>query len=702
LIKGLSFFFIFFVFLSLTGASQTDTIVLEEVSVTATRSEKNTFDIPLPITIIDRKEIEKKSPQNIGDILRDVAGIELHHDGTPWSVKPRIRGLFANRILILVDGNRYNSHVGALTGGVNLGTIDINQVERIEVIRGPSSVLYGSDAIGGVINIITRKAVKDKSYITGNSTLTYNTANSSKKILTQVEGSDKNFSIFLGATAIKAENTDTPDGRLSNSQFEDRNIDLHIGYNFSKNNSMELGWQHFKGEDIGTPPYTMQQKPLVTGKIDMPEISRDLIFLNYKAKNISSSFVSLELKSYFHKVDHYFTMETNITPFIPTKPIRIAVEGDGNMDIETYGFTTQGVFMLGDKHLFTTGIDFYRDRVSGPSTTETKVKLYNWLPLYKKHEYGEPLDGTLDSIGIFFQDEIFLSEKFLPTVALRYDRFKSENEGDESSLKKEETDEAISGSIGFLYKINKNINLLLNAGLAFRAPNLKERYYKGPVPGGGTLIGNPSLDSEKSFNIDLGIKARFSKLSGNFTLFSNEIKDFIVYSNVKNKTRTTTYKNVGEARIYGFEGDVDYQLTSEWSSFFNISYARGEDKKEGDPLEAMPPLNSIVGLRYEKSNLLKIPGKFWGEFSAHIFCKQDRIPDDWGRESKTPGFTYFDLRTGLAIPGFDIFREIELNLSIRNITDKRYKSFPVVSFGEWDDGLVQAGRSFMVSLSCKF
>ena len=685
-----------------TSAKEEDPeIKLGDVVVTATRYEKESFDTPLSITVIDQEEIEQKSPQNIGELLKVLPGVEIQHDGTAWVSKPRIRGLSSNRVLILIDGNRYNSHVGALTGGVDLSTIDVEQIEKIEVIHGPASMLYGSDAIGGIINIITKRAKGKKSYLTGSSTFRYSKVNTGRKGRIEIEGRENGLSFLLGLSKRKADDVKIPGGKLYNSQFEDENLDLSLGYDFSDKHTLELKWQRFRGKDIGTPAYTMEERyALVRGIISMPRVNRDLVSLRYKADDLSPWLSSLEVRAYFHRIDHDFIMNTHIIPRIPTRPIRIAVDGKGAMCLDTYGISSFGVFRLGEHHLLTSGMDINRDKADGPSKTDTSVRLYG-LRLFNTHKRTEPLNGTFDSLGLFLQDEIYFTERLFPILSLRYDWFRSKNKVSSQGRKAKETDQAFSGSLGVLYQLNSNLHLVSNLTTAFRAPNLKERFYIGTVPGGFTLVGNPRLGPERSFNVDLGIKAKFPKCTGSFTVYLNEMKDLIVYAPFSHEIRTTTYKNVGKAQIFGFEGNLDYNLTSKWFTFLSLSYARGKDKKEGDPLEAIPPLKLITGFRHERDIIFPLHGRLWGELSGRIFSKQGRIPKDWGERSKTPGFAVFDVRIGLSLPSLWHFKASRLILSLENITNKRYSSFPAVSSKGWDDSLIQPGRNFVLSLNFK-
>ena len=128
----------------------------DQLVVTASRQEESSADIPAPITVIDRQMIEQTQPEKMADLFKQIPGVEIDGEG-PFRGLPVIRGFSSNRVLILVDGQRLNNARESTSfAGIQPGLVNLSEVERIEVLRGPASVQYGSDAIGGVVNIITR------------------------------------------------------------------------------------------------------------------------------------------------------------------------------------------------------------------------------------------------------------------------------------------------------------------------------------------------------------------------------------------------------------------------------------------------------------------------------------------------------------------------------------------------------------------
>ena len=137
------------------GAQAQEAVELEKTVVTATKTERLIQDVPASISVITSEEIERKGATSVADLLRDVPGVEIMLNSSPASQRVMIRGEASQRTLILIDGQKISENK-SMDGAPML--IDPNMIERIEVIKGPASVLYGSEAIGGVVNIITKKA----------------------------------------------------------------------------------------------------------------------------------------------------------------------------------------------------------------------------------------------------------------------------------------------------------------------------------------------------------------------------------------------------------------------------------------------------------------------------------------------------------------------------------------------------------------
>ncbi|MEJ2581604.1 MAG: TonB-dependent receptor plug domain-containing protein, partial [Acidobacteriota bacterium] len=183
-------------------ATEEGRVFRDQIVVTPGRQEQASGDAPAPITVFDRDSIEKIQPEKMADLFKNIPGVEIDGEG-PFRGLPVIRGLSSNRVLILVDGQRLNNSRESTTfAGIQPALVNLSEVERIEVLRGPASVQYGSDAIGGVINIITRQpnlgAQDFKVY--GDVALEYGTISDSQAGRVSVTGTGSGFSFYAGGS----------------------------------------------------------------------------------------------------------------------------------------------------------------------------------------------------------------------------------------------------------------------------------------------------------------------------------------------------------------------------------------------------------------------------------------------------------------------------------------------------------------------
>jgi len=709
---------------------------IDEIVITATKYEKSSFETPTPITVIDRDEIDRISPANIGELLKNVPGIEIHHDNTPGITKARIRGLSANRVVILIDGRRWNSHVSSLTGGVYLNEIDVNQIERIEVLHGPGTVHYGSGAIGGAINIITKKTPKStEKYFSAGSILKYGSVNKMKSVRVEAEFGVNGFHSIIGISKKGADDVNTPEGKLEHSNYKDTSIDIRGGYVINDKQSTSFSVTSFRGE-VYTPSTEMKNIPMeikdIIGNFDLPtmysnvdcifdipQMDRDAFALDYDIKKPFSWLDSFTLSTHGQKERMNYINTTTIRPYIMPGNIGVVINGELNTD--TYSTQAKGMsgFDYGFSQILTFGMEYSKDKAKAPSIVDTNISIMEMtLPnqilqpminlftnlglnipenFTKLHTEDSLVDGVCENIGFYLQDEIELFEDLWMTLGGRFDYFKAEN----NITGKKYTDNSVTGGISLLYSLTDSINLTGSAAIGFRAPSLEERFYVGAVPGGSLLMGNPDIKSEESINYEAGIKMRYFDFSGNITGFYNRINNYILMA-ASDKFVNLTFANKGKVEIYGIEGNFDYQISQKYSVFSSMSYARGEDKIGKDPLEGIPPFKTILGLRYSKDNInLLKKGKFWAEIYAKIYAKQDRVPNEWTEKQKTPAFTVYDFRMGINIPSFNFFKSASLTFAIENFTDKAYKSFPMICMHGWDDSLIQPGRNYLVTLNLK-
>ena len=703
-------------------------IKIGDIVVTATKYEKSAFDTHLPVTVIDREEIERMSPANIGDLLKTVAGVEIHHDGTPGITKARIRGLSANRVLVLLDGKRWNSHVSSLTGGVYLNEVDVNQIERIEVLHGPGTVLYGSGAMGGVINIITKKSQKGKDdYFDTNLSTKYAGVNDLRSGRIEFKFGTKRFNSLAGVTVKEAGDVKTPEGMLDHSSYKDTSLDLHSRYIINDQQSIAFSVNSFKGE-METPLTVMKDveeemfgMTLVTDVdciFDIPRADRDTFALNYEFRDLFPWLDSLDFSAHVQNERMEYINTTTIFPHLMPGNINVVLHG--KLETDTYSAQARGLCSpdLIRPQILTIGMEYYRDEAKAPSDMNVDVLIMEFdIPLTvlehgielagllgldlpsqfsELHSEGDLVDGSFDNIAFYVQDEIEVFDDLWINIGGRFDHYRTKD----NLIRKESEDDSVTGGIGLVFSLSDGIKLTGSFSKGFRAPSLEERFYVGAVPGGAQLRGNHEVNSEESINYEAGIKVLYSDFSASITGFVNKLDDYILMVPT-DQLAVLTFDNMGEVEIRGIESTLDFRISPNWSAFSTISYARGEDKIQKDPLEGIPPLKTILGIRYETKDIKSLNGRLWAELCSRIYAGQDRIPDDWTERQKTPAFEVYDFRMGLECPSFMTFQDVSLTFAVKNLANQTYRSFPMTCMYGWDDSFIQPGRNFVFSLNLK-
>nr|VFJ57622.1 MAG: hemoglobin/transferrin/lactoferrin receptor protein [Candidatus Kentron sp. FW] len=653
-----------------------ETIMLPEITVTATGSEKDSFDTSLPVNILDVGDLEEKIAVSVAEIFQKEPGVDVVTTGS-GSVHPMIRGLHGERVLVLVNGIRLSEQ---RPGGNHVFSLDPSQIERVEVVRGPASVLYGSDAIGGVINFITREADEETTpdgYFDGEIDAQYEGATDGWKESARLYFGQGRFNGHAGVTYKDMENIETPEGELANS--------FHEGYTvWGGGNYIGDGWKmyadySFMEADIGIPGPAAFAEDYFKGE------KHQRLALGFEANEFGSAAERFNIDFGWQRHNrHRYRRKITSIPADVLGDLDINIQ----LDIDTYTLKPQMVLVPNDSHRVTFGLDtFYEDATSGRTIRDSASAWVN--PKFD----SVPVipDSTRMGVGAFVQDEIALGDQWVITPGLRADWIKARTDGhSRHQLTGEETSEssAVSGNLGLLYKVNDKVNLYGNVGRAFRAPTLLELYFHGPHDVGNDF-GDPNLDPEKSWNFDIGLKTRTDRLQTEIGVFYNKVDDYIVKENQGGGDYR--YMNYAKVSLYGAEASLDYELGGGFSTFASVSYVRGENDDTGKNLPDIPPLKGHYGVRYDAT--LGAKSRIWAELAGLTTANQNKIGPN---ERKTDGYTRGDVRIGI-----DLNETWSLIAAVENFTDKSYQDHLSSSWQEF--GLNdQAGRNVKVMVKARF
>ncbi|MBN2412110.1 TonB-dependent receptor [candidate division KSB1 bacterium] len=665
-------------------------VPLNEIVVTSTRYEKQLKDVSAPFTVVRKEKIEQTVPQDAARVLSSEPGISLARDGI-WGTHVNIRGLSRSNIVMLVDGNRIDTATDLAAG---LSMVDVNDIERIEVLKGAASSLYGTGAVGGVVNIITQQPwFDDTPYLKVNLAGEYGSVNHGGNGHFLVQSGASNWYVSLSGMTRKAQNTRTPEGEIPNSQFQDENISAKAGVRLLQNQEINLNYQRFYAQDVGIPG----GYPLFPdiAHVTYPEEKREMISVQYIIRNVSPLISKISFK-YFNQ--NILRDVENIPGQVKNVP---AVNGQPAKRINVLSVTprathkTNGVQLQTDWILFKNqhviaGMDAWQKDLDSRREKNLRIDVLSPADGSVKSVINQvigerPLPvAYYRSIGIYLQDEFNIRKKLTVTVGGRYDRIDVENEKtlnpiyqitngvrDDSPAtqtilweKNKSHDYSWSGNLGILYRINKNYDLTLSLGKSFRSPFIEERFQYIDL-GNVVKIGDPHLRPEQGLFSDLGLKIR----SGDFTftgnVFYNQLKDLVIETPTTFEGRDALINsNVGKAVLYGSDLGTMFKISGKLQVYANAGYVNGQDTYNNVPLPLIAPLNGKLGVA---GNLYKF---FNYDLSVTFFAQQNRIAD-W--EFKTPGYAYIDFYLS-TIPLKLLSFNSQLIMGIENLTDRAYRN----------------------------
>ncbi len=526
-------------------AQQTAVVTLPETVVTATRDEEKTERLANSITVVDRQEIERRQYKTVQDILNDVPGLAANQSG-PFGKTGAlfIRGTNANHTLVLVDGMRANDP-GSANGTFNFAHILTDMVERIEVVRGPLSTLYGSDALGGVVNIITRKGSGKPSAALNLEGGSFNTLAGSAA----VQGAIERFNFNVGVAGFRTDGISvTPKSqRLPGMKREDdpyRNLTLNarLGMEVTDNFEISLFGRYVstRSEYDNWPVEDPNMRE--TSEQFYGRALGELWLMDGRWKQ---SFGVGYVNVYRRDRDEADTF--NPFPFtLDAKRRGERLKGDWQNDVQVSDFWKLTFGVEGEKEWYKSDVD------------------------------GFKLNADATTIGGFLQNRFTIMDRLFLTLAARLDHHSDFG-----------THPTFSAGVAYLHR-ETGTKLKASVGTAFKAPTLDQLY--GAIPAFG-FSGNPDLDPEKSVGFDVGFEQSLfdGRLQFGSTYFRNWIRNLINFD-----PTFSTLVNVDRVRSWGLESFVAVQPLPWLQARVDHTWIRTEDRAIGRQL-ARRPKHKITG-----------------------------------------------------------------------------------------------------------
>ena len=663
---------------------------INEVIITGSSQAGERNRTATPISIVSKTQLLQTASTNIIDAMAKQPGISQVTTGSGIS-KPIIRGLGYNRVVVVNDGIRQEGQQWGDEHGIEIDEFSIN---KIEILKGPASLSYGSDAIAGVINMITAPTLPDGK-INGNLIANYQTNNGLIAYSANVMGNLKGFIWDLRYTNKMAHSYQNKyDGYVLNSGFRENTFGGVVGLN----KAWGYSHLHFNMYEL-TPGIVEGERDSASGKFIKPIAMNDSTTGMAIANN--SDFKSYSAGIPFQKIKHYkIALNNNFVVGQGSLKATFGFQQNHRQEfgdvlnpkayglyflLNTINYDVRYVFPEFKKAALSIGVNGMQQTSQNKGTTFL-------VPEYSLFDIGgfgivKKSFGKLDiSSGIRYDirkeksSDLFIDSsgaKTDVTDSTSYHQFTKFNS----------TFSGISASVGATYQFSEKVYAKLNAAKGYRAPNISEVGANGEHEGTGRYeIGNANLKAESSVQYDLAFGVNSEHITLEVDAFNNSIDNFIFLQKLNSVNggdsltggATTFHFVQGNANLFGGEISLDiHPHPIHWLHFENsFSFVNASQKKQPDSLKHLPLIPAPKLVSELKADIKKA-GKYISNAYVSVevenYFEQNKFYSAYGTETKTPGYTLINV--GL---GGDIIRKSKtlcsLYISANNITDVAYQS----------------------------
>jgi outer membrane cobalamin receptor len=643
---------------------------LNEVIFTGKKMKSNVFNAAESISILNSKSLSLNSQRNTPELLNEAPGVFIqktnHGGGSAF-----LRGLTGNQVLYLIDGIRINNAITRYGPNQYLNTIDRFSLERMEVVRGSGSVLFGSDAIGGVINMLSiNPEIKQQKAFSGKISSRIGSNHLEESLNGRISYKNKESWLTSGITTrsfgdlIGGKNT-----KLQHpSGYDEFCYDIKTNIQMNKRHTVQGLLQHVHQKDV--PVY------------------HKYILENFALNKMDPQKRSLAYLSYTYNSEGGFIQNIKFTPnFQQVLESRWSKKNNSNLTtiendtVEIFGVLTElNTFKKigGWKWTGSHGFDLYHDKVNS-----NRIQMSdNNAPISKRGLY--PDDATQLSYA-FFTNHHMEKNKFQVTLGNRI-QFLSLQIPIEKGRIINIQPKAWVGNLYVSQALLPKLKLIYGLNTGFRAPNIDDLGSLGIVDF-RYEIPNYELRPEKSAQIQIGYKWNGPKFNWETYTYYNRLKDIVV-RNKKGNDIIDGYpvyikENAENGYIMGVETNFQYILGKSLQMSGSLTYTYGQNTSKKEPFRRIPPLFGYVNLQYQKE-------KYWARLFFQLAGKQQRlaagdISDNRIGPLGTPGWSVINLSNGFN------FKKIDINITLQNVLDKDYKFH--------GSGINSVGRSLIFGFS---
>ncbi len=659
------------------------TLMDQQLVSIASKTEEEVSKAPSIITVITAKEIENMGARTLTDALRIIPGFDIVKGKSFGTVRYSARGMqnsgSNSKIKALVNNHPLNMPLFGATA-LFFDDFPLKHVKKIEVIRGPGSALYGSNAFLAVINIITKNAEDIDGIEIAGGFGSFDTQDYSVLYGKKVYGVDiSGFANFYNTNGLSEA---IEQDKLSGTPFSITPGDTDDG-----RNKIDLNLKlAYKDLELNGKYINKDTESFVGSGVALTNDNEN--FLNYVMANLSYKIerdrLSINPRIYYDQFDFKFDIQGTPEGFT------LLDDPDGDGDFERFPEGIKSVGLGTNRRL---GSEIQIDYELFSNNTFTMGFAYEWETMDNSESFNnrDPITGaslgslqdTTDTANwirektrqiwaVYMQDKWDIVEDMGLTIGIRHDHY-SDFEG------------TTNPRIGFVWDFMENATLKLLYGQAFRAPHFRELYSVNNT----VSIGNPDLKPETIRTYEVGLAYKFTdELNVNVNYFFNVIRDEIVLGPKSSSDEPRVYGNLGGANIQGIEFEAKAALGNFWDdAYFYANYTYQDAEAKGDPLPDAPKHKGNVGVNFGLTKYLNA--------NLHTFINGPRPREESDTRDDSPGYAV----ANMTLIAKNFFKDMKIKASLFNLLDKNYYDPAPSSI---PNDLPRPGRTFYVELGYEF
>lgn len=644
---------------------------LKELIITATRKKSEALLLPYTVNVLAKKTMDDYQFRTTPEAMMAMNGVFVqktnHGGGSPF-----VRGVTGNQLLLLTDGIRLNNSIFRYGPNQYLNTIDAYTINTIEVVKGTGSVQYGSDAIGGVVNIISNNPefTSQQSSFSGKLLSKYMTGDMEKTIRGEAAYSGRSLAILAGISKrdfgdiIGGDTT----GKQSPSGYKEWSFDFKAKYLLKQNIELTISNQFLQQDHV--PVYHKVQLE----NFSVNEMNPQQRLLTYARVKIKSTAALLKetlfTASFQQGTEGRNSLKNGSTSLRKEKDV-----------IATTGITADILSVISKVWTVNSGIEIYHDRVG---STRKDINTLTSNAEIKRGLY--PDNAGYGNYAAYSLHHIRLG-KWLMDGGIRYNTYDI-SITDTSLGNVKITPAALVSNAAVLYRISKQQSAYLSFSSGYRAPNIDDMGTLGIVDF-RYEVPTADLHPEKSQHTELGYKLAAKKISAVFSAYYIHLSDIITRVKAEGQVISgyPVYKkeNTESAFIKGVEAELNAEVTKQLYFSSGITYTYGQSLSKKEPLRRIPPFNGRVVATYKNKN--------WFTAAECMFAaKQNRLAQGDKDDNRigingTAGWEVINLYAGYTVSAF------RLNIGVQNIFNKDYRTH--------GSGINAVGRSGWIAVSIK-